>query len=170
MWYFPHLKLRCVKPRCALKRVDEPKDTLPRFRRRKRKRPLGNQPARSAKRETRYVFSDATSGEETVMNQKVHKKDNRQPSGYRLAAHKYMVAKKHGLIEGPKVRTRALKFTKKISLRLRIVMLTIDYEHEETPPTKRRKRDQTKGSKVSKGALVTKSYVLRKDGKGNKST
>ena len=68
MWYFPHLKTEMCKAKVCLKRVDEPKDTLPRFRRRKRKRPLGNQPARSAKRETRYVFSDATSGEETVMN------------------------------------------------------------------------------------------------------
>ena len=163
---FPPSKTEMCKAKVCLKRVDEPKDTLPRLRRRKRKRSLGNQPARSAKSETRYVFSDATSGEETVVNQKVHKKDNRQPSGYRLAAHKYMVAKKHGLIEGPKVRTRALKFTKKNKSSSEDSDATIDYEHEEKPLTKKRKRDQTKGSKVSKGALVTKSYVLRKDGKG----
>ena len=112
------------------------------------------------------MFSDATSGEETVLKQKVHKKDNRQHSGYRLAAHKYMVAKKHGLIEGPKVRTRALKFTKKNKSSSEDSDATIDYEHEEKPPTKKRKRGQTKESKGSKGALVTKSYVLRKDGKG----
>ena len=39
-------------------------------------------------------------------------------------------------------------------------------KHEEKPPTKKRKRGQTKDSKGSKGALVTKSFVLRKDGKG----
>ena len=70
------------------------------------------------------------------------------------------------LIEGPKVRTRALKFTKKNKSSSEDSDATIDYEHEEKPLTKRRKRDQTKGSKVSKGALVTKSYVLQKDGKG----
>ena len=99
------------------------------------------------------------------MNQKVHKKDNRQPSGYRLAAYKYMVAKKHGLIEGPKVRTRALKFTKKNKSSSEDSDATIDYEPEEKPPIKKRKRGQTKESKGSRGTLVTKLYVLRKDGK-----
>ena len=34
------------------------------------------------------------------------------PSGYRLATHKYMLAKCHGLIQGPTTRTRAMRITK----------------------------------------------------------
>ena len=112
---FPPSETDMCNAKVCLKRVDEPKDSLPRLRGRKRKRSIGNRPVRPTTKEARYVFSfsDATSGEETVESQKGLKTDNRQPSGYRLAAHKYMVAKKHGLIEGPKVRTRALKITTK---------------------------------------------------------
>ena len=154
------------KAKVCLKRVDEPKDTLPRLRGRKRKHSVGNRPVRPSTSEVRYVFSDATSGEETVVSPKGQKMDNRQPSGYRLAAHKYMVAKKHGLIEGPKVRTRALKITTKNKSSSEDSDATIDYETKEKTPKKRRKRGQTKRSKGFKGTLVTRSYVLRKDGKG----
>ena len=163
---FPPSKTNMCKAKVCLKRVDEPKDTLPRLRGRKRKRSVGNRPARSSTSEARYVFSDATSGEETVVNPKGQKTDNRQPSGYRLAAHKYMVAKKCGLIEGPKVRTCALKITTKNKSSSEDSDATIDYETKEKTSRKKRKRGHTKGSKGSKGTLVTRSYVLRKDGKG----
>ena len=150
----------------CLKRVDDRKDPVPRLRGRKHKRSEGNRPIRSTRKEARYVFSDATSGEETVVTKEGPKTDHRQPSGYRLAAHKYMVAKKHGLIEGPKVRTRALKITTKSKSSSEDSDDTIEYDTEEQFSKKSHKRCRAKRSKGSKGTLVTRSYVLRKDGKG----
>ena len=79
-----------------------------------------------------------------------------------------MVAKKHGLIEGSKVRTRALKITTKSKSSSEDSDATIEYETEEQISKKRHKRCRAKRSKGSKGTLVTRSYVLRKDGKGTK--
>ena len=112
------------------------------------------------------MFLDATSGDDSVLDHKVQRTDKRSPSGYRLATHKYMVAKKQGLIEGPRTRTCALKITKKNNSSTEDSDATVDYETEDRPPTRKPKRVLTKGSKGSKGTLVTRSYVLRKDGKG----
>ena len=48
---------------------------------------------------------DATLGEDTKLDEKPETSDKSAPSGYRLAAHQYMVAKKQGLIVGPRTRT-----------------------------------------------------------------
>ena len=48
---------------------------------------------------------DATSGEDMKPNAKPKTSDKSAPSGYRLAAHWYMAAKKKGLIEEPRTRT-----------------------------------------------------------------
>ena len=55
--------------------------------------------------------SDDTSGEGIV--QPVGAATKREPSHYRLAAHKYMLARKRGILSGPRVRTRASVCTKK---------------------------------------------------------
>ena len=98
---------------------------------------------------------------------KLPKSDKSSPSGYRLATHRYMVAKKQGLIEGPRTRTLALKITRTKDVSSDDSDATVDYETKETPPVRKRKRVQIKGSQ---GTLVTKTYVLRKDGKGMQPT
>ena len=55
--------------------------------------------------------SDDTSGEGIV--QPVGAVTKREPSHYRLAAHKYMLARKRGILPGPRVRTRASVVPKK---------------------------------------------------------
>ena len=141
---FPPSETYMCKAKVCLKRVDETKDTSPRLRGRKRKHSKGSRPVRLMTKKAKYVFSDATSGEETVVSQKGLKMDNKQPSGYRLAAHSYMVAKKQGLIEGPKVRTRALKISTKGKSSTEDSDATIDHVTEEKNSKKRRKRCQTK--------------------------
>ena len=54
--------------------------------------------------------SDDTTSEATV--QPLGAAIKREPSHYRLAAHKYMLASRRGIITGPKVRTRASTFPK----------------------------------------------------------
>ena len=55
--------------------------------------------------------SDDTAGE--GMEQPVGAATKREPSHYRLAAHKYMLARKRGILSGPRVRTRASVVPKK---------------------------------------------------------
>ena len=106
---------------------------------------------------------DATSGEDTKPDEKSGTSDKSAPSGYRLAAHQYMVAKKQSLIEGPRTRTRALKFPKTRQATSTDSEATIDYMSDSAPlPRKCRHLQKT----VSQGKLVTKSFVLQKDGKG----
>ena len=55
--------------------------------------------------------SDDTAGE--GMEQPAGAATKREPSHYRLAAHKYMLARKRGILSGPRVRTRASVVPKK---------------------------------------------------------
>ena len=74
-----------------------------------------------------------------------------------------MVAKKQGLIEGPRTRTRALKITKPSQVTSTDSEATVDYMSDNAPhPRKHRCQQRT----ISQGKLVTKSFMLRKDGKG----
>ena len=75
---------------------------------------------------------DATSGQETVPVPQTSQPDKSSPSGYQLAAHQYIVAKKQGLIQGPRTRTLALKIEKKSQSSSTDSEATIDYEKE--PP------------------------------------
>ena len=110
---------------------------------------------------------DTTSEEEHKNdgNLKDDTKDRSAPSGYRLAAHRYMVAKKQGLIKGPSARTQALKITKTSQEPSEDSVVTIDYLSDSAPTHKKRKREK---STPSQGTLVTKTFVLKKDGKGTK--
>ena len=114
----------------------------------------------------KYVFTDATSGEEGHRDSKpASPQDKSTPSGYRLAAHRYMVAWKQGLLPGPSTRTRELKIDKDKGLTSMDSDATIDYDYERIPVTRKRNRKPRKPKTVS-GTLVTRSFILRKNGKG----
>ena len=107
--------------------------------------------------EVKYVFMDATSGEDTKPDKKPKTSDKSAPSGYRLAAHRYMVAKKKGLIEEPRTRTQALKFPKTVQTTSTDSEATLDYVSDSAPPPRKRRRRQ---KTVTQGKLITKSFVL----------
>ena len=160
---FPPPEEEMCKAKVCLQTVDRKKVVLPRLRGRKRQKPSDNCPARKAKNSVKYVFTDATAGEDSKTEKSANILDRSAPSGYRLAAHKYMVAKKKGLIEGPRTRTRALKITKKSQETSGDSEETIDYLSDSAPPPKKRKHVRRP---TSQGTLVTKTFVLRKNGKG----
>ena len=160
---FPPTEEEMCKAKVCLQRIDHASDDLPRLRGWKRQRSQGNQPTRKAKDRVKYVFMDATSGEDTKPNVMASTSDKSSPSGYRLAAHQYMVAKKQGLIEGPRTRTRALKITKPSQVTSTDSEATVDYMSDNAPPPRKCRHQQRT---ISQGKLVTKSFVLRKDGKG----
>ena len=90
------------------------------------------------------------------------------PSGYHFATHKYMLAKCHGLIQGPTTRTRAMKIAKPEPVSSIDSEATEDYvEPTEHVKHKRKSKKPTKSTKPKRsGMLITRSYFLRKDGKG----
>ena len=90
------------------------------------------------------------------------------PSGYRLATHKYMLAKRHGLMHGPTTQTRAMKIAKPEPVSSIDSEATEDYV-EPTEPVKHKRKSKKllKPIKAKRsGTLITRSYFLRKDGKG----
>ena len=109
----PHTKEEMCKVKVCLKRIDQSDIVLPHLRGRKRKRESDNGgPTHRAKDSVKYVFMDATSSEDVKTECNQDLKDKSAPSGYRLAAHRYMVARKQGLTEGPRTRTCTLKIAK----------------------------------------------------------
>ena len=116
-----------------------------------------------------YELKDATTEEEENSlseSERMNLPAKSAPSGYRLATHKYMLAKRKGLIKGPATRTKALKISKKY------LSSSIDSEateeYVELPKNKKRKRRVKKSTKLGRTrTLVTKNYYLRKDGKGS---
>ena len=109
----PYTKEEMCRVRVCVKRVDQDDLALPGLRRRKRQRTQGNnRPSHKAKDSVNYVFMDATSGEDAKSEPQTEAIDKSSPSGYRLAAHHYMVARKQGLIQEPRTRTCALKIEK----------------------------------------------------------
>ena len=132
---FPSSEEEMCKVKVCLQWIDQPSDNQPRLRGRKRQRSQNNRPTRKAKDEVKYVFTDATSGEDMKPDEKPETSDKSAPSGYRLAAHRYMVAKKQGLIVGPRTRTRALKFPKTVQTTSTDSEATLDYVSDSAPPT-----------------------------------
>ena len=124
---------------------------------------------RSASQNISYVglFHDSSSDDsarETMM-QPVGAGTKREPSHYRLAAHKYMLARKRGIISGPRVRTRASVVPKKDEPNPE------DSDSDATiildpVPTKSKTRGRNKNAKKRRKqkTFVTKTYVLRKGG------
>ena len=98
--------------------------------------------ARRAKDDVKYVLTDATSGVDTVPSKNQKTVNKSAPSRYRLAAHQYMVAKKKGLINEPRTRTRALQFKKVSQTNSTDSEATLDYLSDNAPPPRKRRRRQ----------------------------
>ena len=82
-----HTKEEMCKAKVYLKQIDHVDNALPRLRGRKRQREHGNgRPAHKAKDSVKYVFTDATSGEDVKPEPHADPSDKSSPSGYRLAA------------------------------------------------------------------------------------
>ena len=163
---FPPAEEEMCKAKVCLQQIDQPSSNQPRLRGKKRERTHSNRPARRAKDDVKYVLTDATSGEDTVPSKNQKTSNKSAPSVYRLAAHQYMIAKKKGLIDAPRTRTRALQFKKVSQTTSTDSEATLDYMSDNAPPPRKSRRRQ---KKVSKGKLVTKSFVLRKNGKGTQT-
>ena len=117
-----------------------------------------------------YEIKDATTEDEDPSlseSEKMNLPAKSAPSGYRLASHKYMLAKRKGLIQGPAIRTRALKIPKTKTEPTSSIDSKAMEEYVDPPVTKKHKRKTKKKTKPSRiGTLVTRNYFLRKDGKG----
>ena len=128
-------------------------------------------PKRKASLNVSYGNIDTTTEEEDFSlsdSERMNLPAKSAPSGYHLATHKYMLAKQHGLIQGPKTRTRAMKITKPEPVSSIDSEATEDYV-DPTEPIKheRKSRNPLKSIKAKRsGTLITRSYFLRKDGKG----
>ena len=79
---FPSTEEEMCKAKVYLQCIDHVSNDLPRLRGRKRQRTQGNQPTCKAKDSVKYVFSDATSGEDTKPDVKASTSDKSSPSGY----------------------------------------------------------------------------------------
>ena len=90
----PHTKEEMCRAKVCLKQIDQVESALPRLRGRKKREHGNGRPTRKAKDSVKYVFTDATSGEDVKTEPCPDPSDKSSPSGYRLAAHCYMVAKK----------------------------------------------------------------------------
>ena len=129
---------------------------------------------RTATRNISYVnlfrdsSSDDTYGEAIV--QPVGTATKREPSHYRLAAHRYMLARKRGILSGPGVRTRASVVPKKDEPNLTDsdsdATVIIDNNNKSPAPakTKTTGRNKNRNKRKTQKTFVTKTYVLRKGG------
>ena len=82
----PYTKEEMCRVKVCLKWIDQDDSGLPRLRGRKRQRIQGNgRPARKAKDSVKYVFTDATSGEDVKTEPHADTSDKSSPSGYRTS-------------------------------------------------------------------------------------
>ena len=94
----------------------------------------------------------------------------KEPSHYRLAAHKYMLARKIGLNPGPTVRTRASTIEKRDknnnSSSDSDATVVMDETHTPQTPVKKpiKGRKPKKGRKIKTKTFVTRTYSLRRGG------
>ena len=99
-------------------------------------------PKRKASSNVNYGNMDTTTKEEEFSlreSERMNLPGKSAPSGYRLATHKYMLAKHHGLIQGPTTRTRAIKIAKPEPVSSIDSEGTEDYE-EPTEPVKHKRK------------------------------
>ena len=112
--------------------------------------------------------SDDTAGES--MAQPVGAATKREPSHYRLAAHKYMLARKRGILSGPRVCTRASVVPKKDEPNPvdsdSDATVILDNNNKSPVPAKNKTRGHNKNTnkRRKQKTFVTKTYVLRKGG------
>ena len=92
--------------------------------------------------------------------------NKREPTHYRLAARKYMLAKKKGIIAGPRVCTRASVVPKKDEPDLvdsdSDATLILDDNIKSPVPAKNKTKERNKklNKKSKQKTFVTKTYVL----------
>ena len=116
----------------------------------------------------RESSSDDTAGESVM--QPVGAATKREPSHYRLAAHKYMLARKRGILSGPRVRTRASVVLKKDEPNPEDsdsdATVILDNNNKPPVPAKNKTRGCNKNTnkRRKQKTFVTKTYVLRKGG------
>ena len=116
--------------------------------------------------------SDDTANESTVQPLGVAIK--REPSHYRLAAHKYMLASRRGIITGPKVCTHASTIPKQETPTNKDtdsdVMVIVEDNIKPPVPNKRKttRRNKNQRNKTKQKTFVTKTYILRKGGSAPK--
>ena len=112
--------------------------------------------------------SEDTASESTV--QPIGAATKREPSHYRLAAHKYMFARKRGILSGPRVRTCASVVPKKEepdpvdSDSDATLILDNDIKPPVPAKNKTRGRNKKPNKRRKQKTFVTKTYVLRKGG------
>ena len=97
----------------------------------------------------------------------------REPSHYRLAAHKYMLASRRGIITGPKVRTHASTIPKQETPTNEDTdsdAMVIFEDNIKPVPNKRKTTGHNKKprNKTKQKMFVTKTYILRKGGSARK--
>ena len=94
----------------------------------------------------------------------------REPSHYRLAAHKYMLASRRGIITGPKVRTHASTVPKqKTPINEDTDSdATVILEEDIKPPVPNKRKitglNKKPKKKTKQKTFVTKTHILRKGG------
>ena len=116
----------------------------------------------------RESSSEDTASESTV--QLVGAATKREPSHYRLAAHKYMLARKRGILSGPRVHTLASVVPKKDepdpvdSDSDATVILDNDNKSPVPAINKTRGRNKKPNKRRKQKTFITKTYVLRKGG------
>ena len=112
--------------------------------------------------------SDDTAGE--GMEQPAGAATKREPSHYRLAAHKYMLARKRGFLSGPRIRTHASVVPKKDEPKPiesdSDATVILDNNNQSTVPAKNKTSGHNKNTnkRRKQKTFVTKTYVLRKGG------
>ena len=123
------------------------------------------------------MFQDSSS-DDTQSNTTVTKPlgavTKREPSYYRLAAHRYMLASKRGIISGPKVHTHASTAPKqKVPTKEDTDSdATVILEDNIKPPVPHKRkttgRNKKPRNKKKQKTFVTKTYILRKRGSAPK--
>ena len=133
---------------------------------------------RSVSQNVSYVnlFQDSSSNDTTseATVQPLGAAIKREPSHYRLAAHKYMLASRRGIITGPKVCTHASTFPKQEAPTNENTDsdATVIVEDNIKPPVPNKRkttgRNKKPRNKTKQKMFVTKTYILRKGGSAPK--
>ena len=98
----------------------------------------------------------------------------REPSHYRLAAHKYMLASRRGIITGPKVRTHASTIPKQEAPTNENTdsdaTVIVEDNIKPSVPNKGKTtgRNKKPRNKTKQKTFVTKTYILQKGGSAPK--
>ena len=124
------------------------------------------------------MFQDSSSDDtasDTTVSQPLGAAIKREPFHYRLAAHRYMLASRRGIITGPKVRTHASTAPKqKVPTNEDTdsdAKVILEDDIKPPVPCKRKTtgRNKKPRSKTKQKTFVTKTYILQKESSAPKS-